>query len=208
MSFPVDVTSVLTGATVGQLQYWRRTDRPLLTPEVQQRPVALYSFRDLLALRTVVKLRRETSLQAVRAAFKQLADMELTDHPSRYRLVSQGSSIVLIDDDGRGIDLVAQPGHETIATLEDILQPFTTKSGRDVADFRHPRPHLEVREGRIGGWPTIAATRIPYDQVASLVAGGDITPEQVPLFYPTVRPEAVADAVDFEAEVRSVRSAA
>lgn len=204
MSFPVDMTSVLTGATLGQLQYWRSSRNPLLRPELQARP-ALYSFRDLVALRTVVRLRRETSLQAVRAAFNQLADMDLTDHPSRYRLISQGKSIVLSLDDGRGIDLVAQPGHQVLATIEDIFKPFTTKQGREVADFRRPREHIEVREHRMGGWPTIEGTRIPYDTVALLVADDEITPEQVKRFYPTVDAAAVGDAVSFAEEVSAVR---
>lgn len=204
MSFPVEVTSVLTGATLGQLQYWRSSRNPLLRPEIQARP-ALYSFRDLVALRTVVRLRRETSLQAVRAAFNQLADMDLTDHPSRYRLIAQGKSIVLSLDDGRGIDLVAQPGHQVLATIEDIFKPFTTKQGRQVADFLRPRSHIEVREHRMGGWPTIEGTRIPYDTIALLVQDGDVTPDQVSRFYPTVTPDAVGDAVSFAGDVLATR---
>lgn len=205
MSFPVEVTSVLTGATLGQLAYWRSSRAPLLPPEVQRRP-ALYSFRDLVALRTVVRLRRETSLQAVRAAFNQLSDMDLTDHPSRYRLVAQGKSIVLSLDDGRGIDLVAQPGHDVLATVEDIFKPFTTKQGRQVADFRRPRHHIEVREHRMGGWPTIEGTRIPYETIALLVEGGEVSPDQVSRFYPTVTADAVSDAVSFAEEVAGARS--
>jgi DNA-binding transcriptional MerR regulator len=80
-SFPVDLTSVLTGASVGQLRYWRRKNR-LLVPELYARP-ALYSFRDLLALRTVVRLRRTHSLRAIRTAFGNLREFDLTEHTPR-----------------------------------------------------------------------------------------------------------------------------
>lgn len=205
MTFPVNLTSALTGATVGQLAYWRQTG--LLVPEDGRRPRALYSFRDLVALRTVVHLRRSSSLQSVRRAFAQLERMDLTDHPSQYRLVAQGRSIALVQED-RAVDLVTQPGHEVLATLADIFEPFTTPRGRKVVDFTHPRQNIEVRERRLGGWPTIRSTRVPYDSIANLVRGGEVSPEQVPLYFPTVSPDAVKDAVDFASEVDDVRGVA
>lgn len=205
MSFPVEITSVLTGASVSQLAYWRQTG--LLVPELQRTPRALYSFRDLMALRTVVHLRSGTSLQAIRRAFTQLEAMDLTEHPSRYRLVREGRSIVLVGE-GRHVDLVEAPGQETLATLSDVFAPFTTHQGRDVASFTRPRSHLEVREHRLGGWPTIEQTRVPYDVVSDLVADGSVRPEQVTHFYPSVPADAVADAVSFAEEVKSTREGA
>lgn len=204
MSFPVEVTSVLTGATLSQLAHWRKTS--LLEPEVSRRPRALYSFRDLVALRTVVRLRQDTSLQAVRKALAQLERMDLTDHPSRYQLVTQGRSIVLIDAD-RQIDLVASPGQEVVASLGDVFAPFRTTRGRDVVDFLRPRRSLEVREHRMGGWPTIVGSRIPYDTIAELVADGSVQPGEVSHFYPHIGPRQVRDAVSFAEEVRAVRRA-
>lgn len=202
MSFPVEVTSVLTGATLSQLAYWRQTD--LLVPELERRPRALYSFRDLVALRTVVHLRSDNSLQAIRRAFQQLARMDLTDHPSTYTLASRGRSIVLQHKDGE-TDLVGHPGDEVIANLGDVFAPFRTAQGRNVVDFRRPRHRIEVREHRMGGWPTIEGTRIPYDTIALLVADGTIPRDRVSAYYPTVSREAVDDAVSFAEEVDSVR---
>jgi len=133
--------------------------------------------------------------------------MDLTDHPSQYKLVSQGRSIVLVQDE-RSIDLVTHPGHEVLATLEDIFEPFVTQRGRHVPSFTEPREHIRVREHRLGGWPTIRDTRIPYDTVAALVSDGSISPDQVVLYYPTVPPEAVEDAVDFAHEVAHAKGAA
>ncbi|MEG9248048.1 DUF433 domain-containing protein [Arthrobacter sp. Soc17.1.1.1] len=205
MAFPVDLTATLSGASVSQLSNWRRTR--LLIPEHASAPRALYSFRDVMALRTVVSLRRDISLQKIRRAFSSLSELSLTDHPSKYSLVTDGSSVYLVEED-EALDLVLRPGQRVVAGLTDIFEPFTNMQGRQVVDFLRPRPHLEVRERRIGGWPTIAGTRVPYDTVSMMVKDGSILPSEVPYYYPSVRAEDVADAVDFDAEVRSIGATA
>jgi uncharacterized protein (DUF433 family) len=202
-AFPVDMTSVLTGATIRQLQYWRGTG--LLEPEYQRRPRSLYSFRDLLALRTVVRLRKESSLQAVRQAFANMQLLDFTEHPSSYRLVSAGKSIAIVHDDGSGTDLVKKPGQEILANMADIFSSFSTDRGRKVVDFRYPRAHLSVRYRRLGGWPTIRDTRVPFDAVVQLVADGTVSFDDVSYYYPAVTSEAVKDAVSFAEELRRTR---
>ncbi|HEY5878035.1 MAG TPA: DUF433 domain-containing protein [Nakamurella sp.] len=206
-SFPVDLTSVLSGASVGQLRYWRRKDRLLLVPEISANP-ALYSFRDLLALRTVVRLRRTHSLQAIRTAFSNLREFDLTEHPSQYHLVAHGKSIVLIQEGKEAMDLVKSPGSYLLATMDDIFAQFETRNGRRVVDFLAPRPHLAVRETRLGGWPTAENSRVAYDSIAALMATGEVSAADVPHYYPSVTPEAATDAASFAAEVAAVNKAA
>lgn len=196
MAFPVAETSVLSGASVSQLHNWRRTG--LLVPEVDSsgRPL-LYSFRDILALRSVVKLRGQNSLQKIRRAFSNMPDQDLTEHPAAYTLVDTGHSILVRKQDGEAVDVLTHPGQKVLATLSDIMAPFETERGAKVVDLRHPRQHLEVREQRLGGWPTIEGTRVPFDIVAQLLADGSITPEEVPEFYPSVSAAAAFDALDF-----------
>ncbi|GHF17459.1 DUF433 domain-containing protein [Streptomyces griseoluteus] len=196
MSFPVDLTAALSGASVAQLHSWRRTH--LLEPEVQDNPVR-YSFRDVVALRTFVYLRSKLPLQRIRKAMDQLRKWDLTEHPAAYKLVTEGDSVFLVQEE-RAIDLVRRPGQEVIYSLANVFAPFENMQGRSVADFRRPRPHLEVKENRLGGWPTIQGTRVPYDAVAKLVAGG-VTPAEVHRFYPTVEVSGAADAADFHQEV-------
>lgn len=189
MSFPPELASVLTGASIGQLANWRRGDR-LLVPEVSATRPVLYSFRDLVALRTFVRLRSVVPLQRIRKAMRSLKAMDLTDHPSRYQLVSDGGSVYLIESEGEkgATDLVLAPGQKVLLTLEDAFEPFVNLQQRRVVNFRHPRARLSVREQRVGGWPTIDGTRVPYDTVARLVAGG-VSAEDVARFYPTVSAE-------------------
>ncbi len=195
MAFPVAATSALTGASMSQLHSWRRT--LLLVPEVDSRPRhLLYSFRDLLALRSVVRLRQSSSLQRIRRAFATATSADLTEHPSEWNLIDIGASIVLVRDDGVGMDVVTHPGQITLANLADVMAPFVTGHGR-VVDLRRPRPHLETREQRLGGWPTIEGTRVPFDVVADLLADGSVSPDDVGLYYPAVSAAAAADALDF-----------
>lgn len=204
MSFPVELTSVLSGASKGQLSSWRKPTRPLLVPEIATRPKVLYSFRDVLALRTLVYLRKEVPLQRIRKAFDSLHAWDLTDHPSRYRLTTDGETIFLVDEDG-ATDLVWSPGQKVLAEIGDVFKPFNNRQGNAVVDFLNPRPRLSVRATRMGGWPTVAGTRVPYDTVANLVAGGDISYSEVSRHFPTVAPEDVPDAVSFDDQVRAAK---
>ncbi|MET1072597.1 MAG: DUF433 domain-containing protein [Umezawaea sp.] len=200
--FPADLTSVMTGASVHQLAGWRATG--LLVPEISARPV-LYSFRDVVALRTVMKLRTEATLQRVRKAFARLPEFELTKHPSEYSFGTDGKTISAVDADGVGIDLVRYPGQYEAVTLAEIFRPFTTKSGREVVDFLAPRHHLRVDGARMGGWPTIAGTRVAYDTISELMADGRLTAEDVHYYYPSVPVAAVPDAVEFAGLVAEAR---
>lgn len=200
MTFPVDLTCAMTGASAGQLRSWRLTG--VLAPEYGKDG---YSFRDLIALRTVARLRKETSLQKIRKALIGLKELELTEHPSKYKLTTDGDSVYLLDEEGV-TDLVKRRGQMEFHPLLDIFGAFTNRSGREVSNFLRPRDNLEVRAGRLGGWPTLTGTRIAYDSAAQLVADGSLTPEAVVKhYYPTATVQALRDAADFDAEVRSMK---
>lgn len=204
MAFPANLTSVLTGASIGQLRRWSRTG--LLRPEIQRRP-ALYSFQDLVALRTFVRMRKEIPLQRIRKAVAKLRDFDLTEHPAKYQLHTDGKSVFFVEDE-RSVDLVRKPGQRAVMNLEDVFAPFRTRRGADVVDFLRPRANLEVKEARMGGWPTIKDTRVGFDSVARLLDGDDIAPEDVQRFYPNVTPEGAVDAKDLYDVITARRKAA
>ncbi|MDR1386910.1 MAG: DUF433 domain-containing protein [Propionibacteriaceae bacterium] len=199
MIFPIGLTAVLSGASVSQLNRWRRTG--LLVPETRSTRPPLYSFRDVVALRVVVRLRADTSLQRIRRAFGRLTEYDLTDHVSNYRFAVHGQSIAVWTDDG-WLDLVKNHGQYELFRMSDIYKPFVTKYGTSVVDFRHPRPHLEVDARKVGGWPVLANTRIGYDVIATAAAGDALSARDVSKFYPGSTVEAIRDAIDFDAEVR------
>lgn len=199
MTFPTKMASILTGATVSQLHGWRKN---ILVPELGTDPY-LYSFRDLVALRTMVKLRTDVSLQAIRKAFNQLQGMDLTEHPSAYELRSDGKTVYLIEGDA-ATDLVKNPGQRLLLKLDDLFAPFDNFRGERVVDFRRPRPHLHVSEQRLGGWPTVEDTRVPFDVVADLVSTEEIRFDQVEHFYPGVTVDAARDSLSLQQQLQGV----
>lgn len=203
MGFPEDLTATLTGASVYQLRQWR--SKGLLVPEIQQQRPPLYSFRDLVAVRAVVFLRSQVSLQRIGKAFEALKELDLTDHPSRYAFGVHRKDISVETSEGDIIDLVGKKGQQNLFRLDQIFRPFENFRGTQVVDFEHPRPNLELKRGRLGGWPTIAGTRVPYQNVANLLDGGDYSPEDIEAFYPSVSVDAADDAVSFDEQVKSQR---
>lgn len=207
MTFPSELASVLTGASMSQLSHWRSAPA-LLAPEISSKPRALYSFRDIVALRTFVRLRKELPLQRIRTALSTLQDYDLTDHPSSYQLVTDSKTVFLVEDEGGDVvDLVKRRGQTVLVSMADVFAPFTNLQGQDVVDFRRPRQNIEVREKRMGGWPTIAGTRLRYDTVALLLGDGSVEPEDAHHYYPEVSTEAALDAADFDTTVRERRLA-
>lgn len=204
MSYSPKLAAALSGATVRQLAHWRRPGpdgRPVLVPELSAERPVLYSFRDVVALRTCVRLRQEASLQKIRRALDSLrGDLGLRDHLSEYRLVADGSSIYLADSD-HAIDLLRQKGNVVIHEFVDVLRPFYVQ-GRQIPDLLNPRAHVEVDPAIRGGEPVITGTRIPYEDVAALMRDG-VAAEDVRDFFPHVTADAARDAYDFASYVDS-----
>lgn len=206
MSFPETLTATLSGTTLSQLYTWRSSG--ILIPEDSPKQPPLYSFRDVVALRTVAFLRSKVSLQKVRKAFETLREFDFVEHPSEYLFGTDGKTIVVQDYDGTVLDLVTRKGQTELFTMQQIFQEFTNFNGDSVVNFEHPRPNLELNSRRMGGWPTIRGTRVPYDAVADLLADGYYNVEDISNFYPTVNPSAAIDALSFASEVDSFKRGA
>jgi uncharacterized protein (DUF433 family)/DNA-binding transcriptional MerR regulator len=209
MAFPVPIASVLTGATVRQLAYWRKhtgSAAPLLVPEGKRSGRYLYSWADVVALRSIVYLRQEKSLPRIRQAVAFLRRLEADQwmHLAAYRLISTPSSILVQTPSGQLLDLERQPGTVLEEVLmRDVLDPFETHDGKMVPALRSPRPRIAVNPAILGGYPMIAGTRVPFDVVAAL-AEDDLEPDEIAEVYPSVDREAIGDAVSFAAQVAAV----
>ena len=110
MAYATKMTAALTGATANQLRYWRDPRYgALLTPEIQSAPRTLYSFLDILALRTCVRLRKHASLQKIRSAVANLRDLGDREHLASYALISDAAgNIQLVTHET--VDLSRHPG--------------------------------------------------------------------------------------------------
>jgi uncharacterized protein (DUF433 family) len=210
VAFPVPITSVLTGATVAQLAYWRKATAsapPLLVPQGKRSGRYMYSWADVVALRSIVYLRSEKSLPRIRQAVARLRSLEADDwvHLARYTLISTPSTILVRTPDGQLLDVDRHPGTVLEETLmKDVLEPFETRSGRHVPALRNPRPHITVDPRVLGGYPVLAGTRVPFDSVAAL-AEDRLEPDEIAAIYPSATTEAIADATAFAEQVAAVR---
>lgn len=209
VAYTTKMAAALSGATTSQLRHWRReTDAGVvLVPEVARSPRALYSFRDVLALRTFVHLRNSSSLQKIRTALGTLRNLGERDHLSSYRLVTDGRTIQLVSD-AEAIDLVRKPGQrQVVIVMGDVIEPFPVRAGVVVPHLFHPRKNIEVDPATQGGHPVITGTRVPYDAVAELLEDG-VPAERIADFYPAVSVEAAREAADFAKYVDSYELAA
>jgi uncharacterized protein (DUF433 family) len=206
VAYPIPLTAALSGATVDQLAYWRRhttTHPPLLEPEAKRSGRYLYSWADVVALRSIVYLRQVKSLPRIRRAVKTLRSLEPGEwgHLANYKLVATGTSIVVVTPSGEVLDVDEHPGtvmEEVL--LRDVLGGFEREDGRRVPAMARPRDHLSVDPGILGGYPVVAGTRVPFDVVAGLADDGYSDAEIIEL-YPSVRSASIADARSFAQDV-------
>ncbi|MBB4936874.1 uncharacterized protein (DUF433 family) [Streptosporangium album] len=198
MAYDPKLAAALSGATLRQLAHWRKAGvsrGAVLIPEISSTRPVLYSFRDVVALRTCVKLRNSASLQKVRRALDTLRDdLKESDHLSSYTLVADGSSIYLAAPD-QAVDLARKKANVVIHELVDVLQPFY-RDGRHIPSLLQPRTHVTVDPAVRGGVPMIEGTRVPYDEVAALLRDG-VSAERISEYYPSVTATAALDAADF-----------
>lgn len=206
MAYAPYMAAALSGATLRQLSHWRRSSNSsgaVLVPEVATSRPILYSFRDVVALRTCVYLRKDSSLQRIRRAIANLRNLGELDHLSEYKLISDHDSIVLVKGES-AVDLVRQPGQYVMAEMREVLSPFVNKSNVVVPALFRPREHIIVSPEVRSGHPVIAGTRVPYEQVADLLHDG-VPLESIHDYYPAVDENAARDAFDFAAYVDSWR---
>jgi uncharacterized protein (DUF433 family)/DNA-binding transcriptional MerR regulator len=211
MPYAPVVAAALSGASVRQLSYWRSsraTESPLLAPEFHdRRGRVVYSFQDVVALRTFVYLRtHDVPLQRVRKAVRHLRTMGETEHLSSYTLVAAGRDVIWKISDRAAVDLTNQPGQHVIAQMVDIFAAFPVRR-REVVPLLQPKPGVAVDPEVRGGYPVIEGTRVPYDLVAALIADG-VLPEEISEFYPSVGPAAARGARDFANYVDGYRGKA
>jgi uncharacterized protein (DUF433 family)/DNA-binding transcriptional MerR regulator len=205
VAYSTNMAAALTGATVSQLSHWRSSKTgPLLTPEIQSSPKAIYSFRDILALRTCVRLREYDSLQRIRTAIGNLRDLGDRDHLAAYTIVSDAAGNIQLITHSEALDLTKHPGQQQLFALDiaKVIESFSPRTGVLVPDLFQPRANVAVDPETQGGFPVITGTRVPYDLIAGLVADG-IPPEEISQYYPAVSATAARDAIDFARYVNS-----
>lgn len=201
--------AALSGVPKSTVHYWARQE--ILVPSVSPARVKLWSYGDLMALRTIYWLRQtkqdssgreipRTAMKAVRRALSEIAELKLglwseDDAPS---VAVDRSGGIVIERDGRA----QRPGGQSILDPDmlDLLAPFASHEGLHGPDLSVPRPRLRIVPGKLGGSPHVIHTRLESQALGAL-AGSGLTQAKIYRLYPDVEPAAIEDALDLERQL-------
>jgi uncharacterized protein (DUF433 family) len=214
-AYTADRASALSGVPKSTIHYWARTE--VLVPSISPERIKLWSYPDLMGLRTIYWLRQgktaddgfavsATSMRAVRRALDELKQLDLelwTEVRGPAVAVSRAGEVFLTLDD-RVSNLAGQSPLD--AEWLNLIEPFNTGEGRGP-DLYAPRPSLRIVPGKLSGSPHILKTRIETVALAALEERG-LPQAKIARLYPMASEAAIADALDLEHQLqRNVQAA-
>jgi uncharacterized protein (DUF433 family) len=198
-AFTVDQIEQLTGLTGRQLRYWDKTGffQPEVIDPSNRIFGRIYSFRDVVGLRTLAAIRKHVSLQEMRVVAEWLT--EHFDHPWSALRFFVLNAKVYFDDPQTGLRLDARTGRQ--AVLEFDIESIAHDISEEVQRLRKrpPEEHGRITRNRYVAHNAhvIAGTRIPTSAIWSFTKAG-YTYDQILCEYPTITRKDVRAAIDFE----------
>lgn len=208
MGFSLKTASELTGLTEDRIRYWIQTG--VLQPSMHYEPTSrthghLFSFQDLVALRTLRNLRdkHKFSLQNLRRIGSWLS--EHYGQPwSTLRFYTAGDELAFTDAERRLLVSASKRGQimieEIVVNLDDVQSVLESKA----RGLRERSPEhvgkIEKQRGVFQNQPLIAGTRIPVATILHYADAG-YTPSEIREAYP------VLDEADIEAALGHRESA-
>jgi uncharacterized protein (DUF433 family) len=215
-AYTAERASALAGVPRSTIHYWARTE--VLVPSVSPERLKLWSYPDLMGLRTIYWLRqtktaedgaaiRATSMPTVRKALRGLQELDLAlwTEENGPSVAVDRSGQVFFDAAGEVTTLAGQ--HPLDRDLLDLIAPFETEEGV-APNLYAPRPSLRIVPGKLSGSPHIMKTRIETVALAALEERG-LTEAKIAKLYPMAPPVAIRDALDLEHQLQPhLRSAA
>lgn len=215
-AYTAERVAALSGVPQSTVHYWAR--QGILVPSVSPVRVRLWSYGDLLALRTIYWLRQtkqdpsgrevpRTAMKAVRRALREIAalKLDLWSEDGAPRVAVDRAGGIVIEYNGGAQRLGGQSVLD--AGMLDLLAPFVSREGLHGPDLSTPRPRLRIVPGKLGGSPHIARTRLESQALGALAKGG-LGHAKIYRLYPDVEPAAIEDALDLERQLtRNLRPA-
>lgn len=196
-AFSVDHVVDLTGLSKGQIAYWDKTGffRPNYGFENRRSPYSrIYSFRDVVGLRTLAILRNEhrISLQQLRRVAENLSHLK-GDLWSRTKLYVLNKQVHFKEPE-TGKVRGAVDGQYTMIELvriaDDVAEKVKKLRKRSPEQIGKAERHRFVARN---AW-VIAGTRIPVKAIQNFHAAG-YTIAQILKEYPTLKREDVKAAL-------------
>lgn len=182
LAFGLETAKRISGLSTRQIRYM--ADTGFYEPEAGE---ALFSFRDLVGLRTIGQLRqRRVSLQSLRALVPWLHRESATPWAS-LRFWVLGRTAYFAPPGADGGPPVDRKGQRPFPVM---IEPIRNELARELSDARR-RPDalvgkIQTRRGVQGGQPCIAGTRIPVRTIVELRRDG-WSDEKLLRQYPTLR---------------------
>lgn len=200
-AFTMEQAARLAGLSRRQLAYWDRTNvfSPSLARGDAHQPYGrIYSFQDVVALRTLASLRERFSLEKLRNLGVWLKDQY--EHPwSSIRFYVAGDEIVYEDPNSRTL-VSTRPVQQGAFWIE--LEPIAREASESLRRNLHRREPADIgvisrhRYTLRNEW-AVAGTRIPVSVIQELHDSGysvaDIVRE-----FPVLTPEDVKAALAFD----------
>jgi uncharacterized protein (DUF433 family)/DNA-binding transcriptional MerR regulator len=208
-AYTAERAAALSGVPERTIYHWAKNR--YLVPSVSQSPL-LWSYTDLLALRTIYWLRRPkkafdrdipaSSMGKVRRALEELKKLDLD-------LLEEGRPTVAVTLRGEiAVNVEALPlqraedGQLLERELVDLLGPFEGLEGMRGPDLAWPRPTVQIVPRKVSGAPHIAGTRLPTQSIFALARRGfDI--ERLAKIYPFVDRKALSESISLEEQLTS-----
>ncbi len=208
-AYTADRAAALSGVPKSTVHYWARQE--ILVPSISPERVKLWSYGDLMALRTIYWLRQtkqdpagrvvpRTAMKAVRRALREIAalKLELWSEDGAPRVAVDRAGQIVIEHGGHA----RRPEGQSIldADMLDLLAPFASREGLRGPDLSVPRPQLRIVPGKLGGSPHIVHTRLESQALGALAVSG-LKQAKIYRLYPDVQPAAIDDALDLERQL-------
>jgi uncharacterized protein (DUF433 family) len=209
-AYTADRAAALSGVPKSTVHYWAR--REILVPSISDVRIKLWSYSDLMSLRTIAWLRATktapdghdvpaTAMSAVRRALHELLELDLdlwTEDVGPNVAVDRRGKIVLSPH--------AQPQHADGQRLLDaqqfqLLRPFEITRELRGPDLVAPRPRLRIVPGKLSGAPHVHGTRIETEALAALARRG-LTSDRIVALYPAIETADVREALDLESDLQ------
>ncbi len=191
-AYTAERVAALSGVPKSTVHYWSR--KGILIPSVSSERVKLWSYGDLMALRTI------SAIKAVRRALREIAALELDlwGEDGAPRVAVDRSGGIVIEHGSQA----QRPGGQDIldADMLDLLAPFASREGLHGPDLSVPRPQLRIVPGKLGGSPHVVHTRLESQALGALADSG-LGEAKIYRLYPDIEPAAIEDALDLERQL-------
>lgn len=212
VAFSADQVSRLTGISPHQLRYWEQTGFFVPERPPRARSTRIYSFRDLVGLYTIGRLRKDYrfSLQELRPIGDYLHRHHATPWASlTFYLLPDSRRFAFRDPETGDFVDVRPPSGQTLVPFE--MQRIAEDVKERVRELSRRKPEqlgrVERRRRVIGNAPVLAGTRVPTLAVWSFHEAG-YSNEEILREFPTLTLEDIEAAIAHESTLPRRKKAA